>query len=219
MYKKVLILSASVGAGHVRAAQALESAFKQMNAAQEVQHVDTLDYTNEAFRLLYSKAYLELVSRAPHLLGILYDKLDKPFKNEKLIRIFNKLNTRPFVNFLHAYNPDLVVCTHFLPSEIISRLKTKDKLRCPQAIVVTDMDAASIWLCRDYEHYFVALDETKEYLAKLEVPKNKISITGIPIDPLFSLEKNKIETRRKLGLDLDKTTILISAGGFGVGPM
>jgi len=36
MFEKVLILSASVGAGHIRAAQAVEKAFIQLNAAREV---------------------------------------------------------------------------------------------------------------------------------------------------------------------------------------
>jgi len=43
MFENVLILSASAGAGHVRAAQAIEKAFVQMGAARKVRHVDTLD--------------------------------------------------------------------------------------------------------------------------------------------------------------------------------
>ena len=36
MFDKVLILSASAGAGHVRAAEAIEAAFKQSATAREV---------------------------------------------------------------------------------------------------------------------------------------------------------------------------------------
>lgn len=219
MFNKVLILSASAGAGHMRAAQALESAFKQMNAAREVKHVDTLQYTNLIFKKLYADAYIEMVGKAPHLLGLFYDKSDRPFKNERLIHALNKLNTGPFVKFLHEYNPDLIVCTHFLPSDIISRLKAKDRITCPQAIVVTDMDVHAMWLCRVYEQYFVAIDESKELLVSFGVPENKISVTGIPIDPIFSKAKDKGVARTKLGLKKDLTTILISAGGFGVGPI
>ena len=49
MFKKVLILSAAVGAGHLRAAEALEKQFKQTNAAEEVKNIDVLDYTNPLF--------------------------------------------------------------------------------------------------------------------------------------------------------------------------
>jgi processive 1,2-diacylglycerol beta-glucosyltransferase len=113
----------------------------------------------------------------------------------------------------------MVVCTHFLPSEIISWLKANDKLDTKQAIVVTDMDVHAMWLCRRYEHYFVALDETRVHLAKLGIAADKITVSGIPIDPLFAETKDKTAMRRKLGLDEDRTTILVSAGGFGVGPI
>lgn len=52
--RRVLVLSASAGAGHVRAAQAVEKAFGQAGAADEIRHVDTLDFTNKLFRKLYS---------------------------------------------------------------------------------------------------------------------------------------------------------------------
>lgn len=76
-----------------------------------------------------------------------------------------------------------------------------------------------MWLCRHFEHYFVALDETRMHLAKLGIPAEKISVTGIPIDPLFAEIKDKTAMRRKLGLDPARLTLLVSAGGFGVGPI
>src|SRR5258708_5266884 len=100
MFKKVLILSASAGAGHVRAAEAIEHAFADLKAAEEVRNIDTLQYTNKVFRNLYSKAYIDAVNRAPELLGWLYDRLDKPWKNERRRLAFDKLNTRPFVKML-----------------------------------------------------------------------------------------------------------------------
>ena len=50
--------------------------------ASEVQHVDVLKYTNNVFRHLFSKAYIDLVNKAPEVLGWLYDHLDVPRKNE-----------------------------------------------------------------------------------------------------------------------------------------
>lgn len=219
LFKKVLILSASAGAGHLRAAEALERAFLQMNAAEEVRHLDTLLYTNKVFRHLHSKAYLEMVNKMPEVLGWLYDHLDKPWKNERRRLALDKLNTRPFVKMLKEYQPDVTVCTHFLPAEIISWLKAKKRISCRQSIVVTDFDAHAMWLCHHYEHYFVALDETRLYLEKLGIPPEKITVSGIPIDPLFAEQKDQREMRAKLGLRQDVTTILLSAGGFGVGPM
>lgn len=219
MFKKVLILSASAGAGHIRAAQALERAFVQLNAAEEVRHVDVLEYTNKLFRHLYSKAYIEMVNKMPDVLGWLYDQLDKPWQNERRRLALDKLNTRPLVKMLGKYQPDITVCTHFLPAEIISWLKAKERIACRQAIVVTDFDVHALWLCHHYERYFVALDETRVHMEKLGIPQEKLTVTGIPIDPIFALKKDKRAMRDKHGLKQDLTTILVSAGGFGVGPV
>lgn len=218
-FNKVLILSASAGAGHMRAADAVERAFKLTNAAAEVKHVDTLQYTNKLFRHLYSKAYIDLVNKSPELLGWFYDHLDKPWKNERRRLALDKLNTRPFVKMLQEYRPDITVCTHFLPAEIISWLKAKERVRFRQAVVVTDFDVHAMWLCHHYEQYFVALDETREHLVRLGIPEAKVTTSGIPIDPVFAEQKEKAEMRLKHGLKPDVTTVLVSAGGFGVGPV
>lgn len=218
-FNKVLILSASAGAGHMRAADAVERAFKLTNAATEVKHVDTLQYTNKLFRHLYSKAYIDLVNKSPELLGWFYDHLDKPWKNERRRLALDKLNTRPFVKMLQEYEPDITVCTHFLPAEIISWLKAKKRVGFRQAIVITDFDVHAMWLCHHYEQYFVALEETREHLVRLGIPAAKVTTSGIPIDPVFAEQKDKVEMRAKHGLKPDVTTVLVSAGGFGVGPI
>lgn len=216
-YKRVLILSAAVGAGHLRAAEALEKAFIESGTAGEVRNVDVLNYTNVIFRRLYGKAYLDMVNTMPEVLGWIYDSLDKPWQNERRRLALDRLNTRPFVKLLKEYKPDIAVCTHFLPAEIISWLKSKKKISCPQAVVVTDFDVHAMWLCHHYEQYFVALEETKIHLEKLGIPAEKLTVSGIPIDPIFAEKKDKTAMREKYGLEKDKLTILVSAGGFGVG--
>jgi processive 1,2-diacylglycerol beta-glucosyltransferase len=219
MLKRILLLSASAGAGHVRAAEAVEKAFHATAAGIEVRHVDVLTYTNKVFRHLYSKAYIDLVNKMPEVPGWIYDKLDKPWKNERRRLALDKLNTRPFVKMLREYQPDMIVCTHFLPAEIVSWLKAKERLASRQAIVVTDFDVHAMWLVHHYEQYFVAIDEARVYLEVLGIPADKITVSGIPIDPVFAVRKEKQEMRRKHALAPDRTTILLSAGGFGVGSM
>jgi len=219
MLRKVLLLSASAGAGHIRAAEAIEKAFNQAKDAEsrEVRHIDVLNYTNKLFRHLYSKAYIDLVNKMPEVPGWFYDKLDKPWKNERRRLALDKLNTRPFVKLLREYQPDLIVCTHFLPAEIVSWLKAKERLASRQVIIVTDFDVHAMWLVHHYERYFVAIDEARAYLEVLGIPAEKITVSGIPIDPVFAVKKDKQEMRAKHGLEPDRTTILLSAGGFGVG--
>ena len=171
MLKKILLLSASSGAGHVRAAQAIEKAFKEANddagLSLDVRHVDTLKFTNRVFRHLYSKAYIEVVNKLPEITGWVYDKLDKPWKHERRRLALDKLNTRPFVKLLREYQPDMIICTHFLPAEIVSWLKAKERIASRQAIIVTDFDVHAMWLCHHYEQYFVAIDEARAYLEAL----------------------------------------------------
>jgi len=217
MMQNVLILSASAGAGHLRAAQALERAITEMGAAQSVHHIDTLEYTNPLFRRLYSQAYIEMVNRMPEVLGWLYDLQDDPAKDDRLQLAFDKLNTRPFVKLLEQYQPEVTVCTHFLPARIIAWLTEKGTLKTRQAIVVTDFDVHAQWLCSRYEHYFVALDETRAHMMELGFPADKVTVSGIPIDPVFAVPKDQRALRDKYGLRQDGAVILISAGGFGVG--
>ena len=220
MLGRVLVLSASAGAGHLRAAEAVEKAIRLRGAAHHVQHLDVLKYTNQVFRHFYSKAYIDLVNKAPEVLGWLYDYLDDPKQSDDPVRkAFEKLNANPFIRYLQRYKPDVAICTHFLPSGIISSLKEEGKIQVMNAVVVTDFDVHAMWLCRHAEQYFVALNETRAHLRAMGVAESLITVSGIPIDPVFSEAKDKRAMRRKHGLEEDRFTILVSAGGFGVGPV
>ena len=213
---RVLILSASAGAGHLRAAQAIERAFTETGVAQSVQNIDTLDFTNPLFRRLYSQAYLEMVNRMPEVLGWLYDRLDKQGRDDRLQRAFEKLNTGPLqAELLEQYQLDATVCS-FLPAEIISRLIEEGRLNCQQAIVVTDFDVHAQWLVPNYDQYFVAIDETRAHLQELGIPPEKITVSGIPVDVEFARPKDRLAMREKHGLRMGGAVILTSAGGFGV---
>lgn len=215
MLENVLIISASAGSGHVRAAQAIERAFAERGGATTVRHIDALQYTTKLFRDLYSKAYFDVAKDAPAVVRWLYDHTDRPWRSERQRLAFDKLNARPFVKLIEEHRPQITVCTHFMPAEIISWLTEEGRISTRQAVVVTDFDAHAMWLCRHHERYFVALEETKVCLGKLGIDPDRISVTGIPIDPIFSVRKDREAMRRKHGLDPDRATVLISAGGLG----
>jgi processive 1,2-diacylglycerol beta-glucosyltransferase len=217
--RRVLVLSASAGAGHVRAAQALERALVASGRVGEVRHVDVLQYTSKLFRQVYAKAYLDLVNRAPELLGWVYDYFDEPGKHERLRLALDKWNATRFIRLIERERPDWAVSTHFLPAHIIGWLRSKGRLATRQAIVVTDFDVQGMWLTRHVDRYFVALDETRVHLERLGVPPAAITVSGIPIDHVFAEPKDARAMRARHGLKPDLTTILVSAGGFGVGPV
>jgi processive 1,2-diacylglycerol beta-glucosyltransferase len=215
---RILILSASSGAGHGRAAQALEKAFRDRGDCH-VEHVDAIDYVSKLFQRLYDDAYISLVRRAPGLMGLLYDRMDQPWSHPRRRLALDRLNTQPMIRMLKRTQPDLCIATHFLPAEILAWLIAKKKLRARNAIVVTDYDVHAMWLCRTVDRYYVAIQESAEYLAGIGVPRENLRVTGIPIDPVFEVPAARDEARRKLGISLDVPVLLISAGGYGIGPL
>jgi processive 1,2-diacylglycerol beta-glucosyltransferase len=213
----VMVLSAAAAAGHLRAADALVAAF----AAKDVsaRHVEVLRYTNSIFRRIYSDLYVELMTRQPDVLGWLYKTFDRPWQFRKRRLAISRLNMGPLMKMLEKESPNLALCTHFLPAEILLYLREKEILDIPLGVVITDWDAHAMWLLKDVDWYFVACEETRAYLSSLGIPKERVFVTGIPVNPIFGIKKPQRETRLRLGIDPDKTTLLISAGGHGVGPV
>jgi processive 1,2-diacylglycerol beta-glucosyltransferase len=221
---RILILSASVGAGHLRAAQAVELALRETVPDATVRNVDVLELTNAAFRRLYGKAYLDLVNKVPHVLGYFYDLLDKPsrsgkYRSDRFRLAVEKLNLGHFIRFLREEPWDLVINTHFLPAEIIASLRKQQKLDLLQVTATTDFETHRLWVNQPCEHYFSATEEGAQYLQHWGVPAADTTATGIPIHPVFSKPKDRAACRKKHGLSGDRPVVLQLAGGFGVGPI
>ena len=217
--RKVLILSASAGAGHVRAAEALLKVCQAHPQVGQVQHWDMLKYTSRLFRHIYSQVYLDLINRAPKMLGWIYDTTDTPWRREKMRLAFDKFNAGPFLKAAAAFAPNLIICTHFTPAVLTAWLYENGRLPVRPSIAVTDFDCHAMWLTHSYQHYFVMLEETRAHMERLGIDPTCISVSGIPVDPVFMEEKTPEQARRRLGLDLHLFTILVVAGGYGVGPV
>lgn len=217
MFKRILIASASAGNGHVKAAEAVERGIRKLYGDDvEVVNIDVFDrkYSARAVKPVYGDGYIKLANRAPDALGIAYDRTDRPWGKHGRKIGFSKLK-----KFIVEYQPDLVVSTHFIPGEVVSHLLCQGKINAASAIVVTDFDCHGMWFSRHYDLYFVALPETKEYMQSNGIDESRIKVTGIPINPVFAQKKERSKMRAALGLDQDRPTVLLSAGGFGVGPM
>jgi processive 1,2-diacylglycerol beta-glucosyltransferase len=223
MSKKVLVLSASVGAGHLRAAQAVELALRQLDPEAIVKNVDVLELTNAAFRRVYGKAYLDLVNKAPHVLGYFYELMDRPASgrrtSDRLRLMAEKLNLRPFLRFLKTEPWDVIVNTHFLPAELLASLRKQGQLSTPHFTVTTDFETHRLWVNQPCDHYFSATSEGAAYLQHWGVPPGDISITGIPIHPVFSQPKDRAGCLERQGLVGDRPIVVQISGGFGVGPI
>jgi processive 1,2-diacylglycerol beta-glucosyltransferase len=218
MKKRVLIMSTSAGTGHVRAGDALTKVFEEDPGVSEVLHTDALRFTNKLFRDFYSKLYTRLVKDAPDFLGWWYKQSDEPWKTDGMRLMLDRLNTGPLVKFIRQFNPHITVCTHFMPAGIISHLIAKNLLDAHLSIVVTDLDFHAMWLSRVFHRYFVAIEETKIHLEELGLPKERITVSGIPIDPEYITPIDRVATRFLYGLHPTRPTLLLSAGALGNGP-
>jgi processive 1,2-diacylglycerol beta-glucosyltransferase len=223
MPARILVMSAAVGAGHLRAAQAVELALRELAPDAEVRNVDVLTLTNAAFRKVYGQAYLDLVNKAPHVLGYFYDLMDKPrradSKRDRLRLAVEKINLGKFCELIECSAWDVVVNTHFLPAEIIASLRRARRLDLPQMTVTTDFETHRLWVNKPTDHYTTATIEGAAYLAHWGVPREEVTVTGIPIHPVFSRPKDRGACLRKHGLAGDRPVVLQLAGGFGVGPI
>ncbi|MCG3136399.1 MAG: Processive diacylglycerol beta-glucosyltransferase [Phycisphaerae bacterium] len=220
---RILVLSASVGAGHTRAAQAVELALKELAPQATIRHLDVLELTNAAFRRIYSKTYLDLNSKAPHFLGYMYDLLDRPpsrrAPTDKLRLLVQRMSLRRFIRFLKSEPWDLIINSHFLPQELIAALRRRRQLHTPQFTVTTDFDTHRLWVHSPCDHYFTATIEGALYLQSWGIPVDDITATGIPIHPVFSKPKVRAQCLRNQQINGDRPIILQLAGGFGTGPV
>jgi processive 1,2-diacylglycerol beta-glucosyltransferase len=223
MAGRILVLSAAVGAGHLRAAQAVELALRELAPDAQVQNTDVLTLTNAPFRKVYGSAYLDLVNKAPHVLGYLYDLLDRPrgpdSKRDKLRLVVEKVNLKKFTDLLGDGQWDVVVSTHFLPAEIIASLRRDGKSHLPQITVTTDFETHRLWVNEPCDAYTTATDEGAAYLEHWGVPPGHVRVTGIPIHPAFRRPRDREACLRNQDLVGDRPIILQLAGGFGVGPI
>jgi processive 1,2-diacylglycerol beta-glucosyltransferase len=216
---KIAVLSVSAGAGHVRAAQALCAQAALTHPQWQTTHIDLMDIVPRTFRKLYAESYIKLVEKAPLLWAYLYQRSDRRTRASKTDRIrrgIEKLNTAKFDAELEKLAPDAILCTHFLPAELLSRRIRKRKPTPPVWVQVTDFDVHGLWLHEHMQGYFVANDEVAARLNAKGIDA-RVQVTGIPIMPVFSTTPSRELAAAELGLRPNKPTVLMMSGGAGVG--
>ncbi len=218
--RKIAIFSVSAGAGHVRAAQALQAAAARWYPDTETVHIDLMEHVSKLFRKVYTDTYIKIIERHPALWGYLYDRSDREKADSSLNRLriaIERLNTRKLAKVLKEIDPDHVICTHFLPAQLLSRKIAHGTFGKPVWVQVTDFDLHALWVHEHMSGYFAANDEVAWRMRKSGIPGNTIHVTGIPVMPVFSELRSRGECAMELGLDPGRKTVLMMSGGAGVG--
>lgn len=211
-------MSASVGSGHVKAANSLEKVFQAHPDVDEVQCDDALEHTNLMHKQFYSNLYAKLCEVAPSFLGWWYENSDDPWRSDSVRLALDLPHTLPLIRFVQEFKPHAIVCTHFMPAGVISFLLSSRRLDTRLSIVVTDFHFHAEWITRSFNRYFVAQEEDKVHMQGLGLPSERISVTGIPIDPVFAEPLAKDQAREELRLDPARPLVIVSAGTLGVSP-
>jgi processive 1,2-diacylglycerol beta-glucosyltransferase len=219
---KIFIIYASAGAGHQRASEAIYNYLRLNNENLELKLIDVLKKSNILFRNTYSLGYAFIVSYAPWLwtagFYITYIKLwHIVIKGVRFV--VNRLNTKNFAKFLSKENPDIIISTHFLPSEVSAYLKRTKKINSKLITVITDFGIHPFWLSEGTNIYVAASNFSKRQLVLRGIEENKIKEFGIPIDIKFSKKYGKLDLYKKFNLDQNKFTALITTGSFSIGPI
>lgn len=214
---KILIVSVSAGAGHVRAANAIQSYLEQ--AGHEVKNVDLMDYSKQWFKHIYADKYIDLINNHPKIWKFLFDITDKPTTKSvyKTRRWFEYKLHKKFFDLVTEFQPEHVISTHFMPPEILVRYREKFLVDFELHVAVTDFDVHQLWIHPQVDHFFVAGTLAKTKLLQNGIYPNDVTISGIPISPQFFQNFNKEELLKKWKLNPEKKTLLLMAGGAGVG--
>lgn len=219
---RIAILHATAGSGHRSAAIALARALGTLAPDALVREVDTLVFASRLYARTYSGGYNAMAQRAPQLWGALYHLWEQEGVNRRAgpARLaFDRLSLRRLVRVVERERPDAIVCTHFLPLEALSPLRGSGRLRVPLYGVITDFTAHPMWAYPHVDHYFVASDQVADELHGHGMPRERIEVTGIPVDPRFATPVGRVAARRRFGLPPDGSVVLVMGGGSGVGPL
>ncbi len=218
--RRVLVLSVSAGSGHVRAAEAIVAHGRSDFPQVTLQHLDVMTLVPTLFRKVYSDLYLKLASVLPQAWGWLYRATDHVASYSlaaRLRRRVQRLCSARLFDAVAQFEPDAIICTHFLPAEILGAARADGRLRCPLWVQVTDFDLHQLWVQDGVSGYAVANEELAYRLECLGVPPSRILISGIPTMPGFAAPPDRHAAASALQLDPNKLTVLMMGGGAGVG--
>jgi len=178
-----------------------------------------MELVSKFFRKIYAESYVKIINTDPALWGYLYDRMDRiPQKSpiSRFIRTLDRLNLKKVKKFIEDFEPDAIICTHFLPVELLSRMKRKGKFIRPVWIQITDFDIHTLWMHNWVNGYFCPSEEVALRIIDRGVSSDRVFVTGIPIMPAFGEKYDRATCACELGISPEKTTFLMMSGGYGV---
>ena len=211
---RVLILTASYGSGHNEAARSLAAGF----AARGVEAV-VVDHFRELVHPLFARAsrgfYMALLRHAPVVWSAAYALGDWLSSDSPFAFGVTRLGAPRLGALLDMLRPDAVVSVHATPAMAMSALAGEGRRLPPHTTVVTDFVAHSQWIARGIDRYCVAAEEVGHEFVARGIPRERVSVTGVPIRAEFARPADAAAARAALGLRADAPVVLAMAGSHG----
>lgn len=213
--KKIIILYASIGGGHYKAADGIRNYLNEHYPNHKVEMIDALKYTNKVVDKIVITSYVNMARYSPKFWGDLYSFSEKQYSTVTFSNAVQRLLSIKLFTLFEKEKPDIVISTHPFITEMVATLKKRNKISVNLNVIITDYASHKFWELKPecVNRYFVANEEMKYGLINNGIAENKIFVTGIPVGPAFLKKYNKKEIYEQFGLDESKKTVLIFGGG------
>lgn len=215
--KNILIVTASIGSGHNKAAAAVGNELKNHYPNAHINIVDFMSPETAYLNDLLKEIYLKMLDFIPVLYEFLYNFTAGRVKGSSIQTLLAYFMKRNMASLIERYQADIIICTHPFPCAAASYLKSKQHIKALLFTVVTDFCLHQIWIYKNVDMYFVAHSGLKDELTKRGITPERIAITGIPINKVFSEPFDQKALLKKFELNENIPTVLIMGGGLGLG--
>lgn len=209
---KLVILTGKFGMGHYSASLALQQEIEREMPNANIEIIDFFEYSIPKSSKLIYKSFDLLVKYASPCYNLFQTWSDE-FKVEKNIVLeqgfFKSINT-----MLEELQPNVLISTFPLCSQLISRYKEKYELSLPLITCITDISSHQEWIHPNTDYYLVADKIVSQSLINKGITSDKIKVIGIPVKKEF---KNQSMDCQSINLT-NKKRILIMGGGLGLLP-
>jgi processive 1,2-diacylglycerol beta-glucosyltransferase len=215
--RRVLIASASIGAGHHSVAAALIESLAAAAPQIETVLVDILDFAPWWFRAYYAGGFALGMTRLPLLYGLGFVVTNRPQTAqrgafERFRLAVERRALRRVEQYLAADRFDLIVNTHFVGASVIGRMIRQGRLKTPQVIVVTDIEVHRLWYAQDVEHWFAPSQYSAQPLRRWGIGEDRISVTGIPIRSKWTAPLDRRRVLADWNLPAGRPIVVLTGG-------
>jgi processive 1,2-diacylglycerol beta-glucosyltransferase len=213
---RVLVFSATFGAGHVRAAEALIESIHNLSAGAEVTHIDCWAVLSKNLNEVFKDFYIGMIKHTPKLWGKFYYVTSAISPDSVFQRGLNNIGQSKYLTYIREFQPDLIICTYPTVAGVLADLRLKQLLDVPLVAVVTDYAVHSQWIHHGVDLYIVGCADICSSFISRGIDPGRIKVTGIPVSSKFERDLNRSEIMDGLGLLPNRPTVLIMGGAYGV---